>query len=213
MISYVGVQGRADAQSVTDYMCRICEKTSEVIKFAEIVLLTAAVPSFQPKNTRVIFIQPMNYDQYNEMAFKYLHRWVKSDFIMNFQDDGFAINPHNWSDSFLNYDYLGAPWPIGCGWSWQGREVGNGGFSLRSRKLYRECESLPISTGVHEDGVICVQYRDYLMSKGIKFADWKTGYDFSIDLPFDENHSIEKCFGFHGKGYVEKANQILGVKS
>jgi len=209
MISYIGVQGRSDQQSVTDQMCRVGDRTAELINFAEIVLLTAVYPSFQPKNVRVILINPLNYDQYNELAFKYLHRWVKSDYIMNFQDDGFALNPDKWSDDFLKYDYLGAPWPIGCGWSWEGREVGNGGFSLRTRKLYKECEPLQIHPGVHEDGAICLQYRDHLMSKGIKFGTWQDGYRFSIDLPFNSEHSIENCFGFHGKDYMKKANSIL----
>lgn len=43
--------------------------------------------------------------------------------------DGFIINPQSWTNEFLKYDYIGAPWP------WFNHKVGNGGFCLKSRKF------------------------------------------------------------------------------
>ena len=50
------------------------------------------------------------------------------DYNLIIHADGFAVNPEAWTDEFLNYDYIGARWGDGV--------VGNGGFCLRSRKLY-----------------------------------------------------------------------------
>lgn len=213
MISYVGVHGKADDQKTADFMCRVGDRIGELIQFSDMLILTASMPSFQPKIARVIPIQPLNYDQYNELAMKGLGRWAKADYIMTIHDDGFVVNPHMWSDEFLQFDYIGAPWKLGCGWSWEGREVGNGGFSLRSRRLYNECQSIPYMSGAHEDGIICLQNRDRLMSKGIKFGTLEVAYRFSIEAPFDDNHSIENCFGFHNGRHLERAKQILGIQA
>jgi hypothetical protein len=59
------------------------------------------------------------------------------------------------------------------------------------------------------DGAICCYYRDYLIDLGIKFADLNTGYKFSVEAPFDENHDLEKTFGFHSWGHDKKALKIL----
>ena len=58
------------------------------------------------------------------------------------QLDGYPINPSQWDESWLKYDYIGAPWPNGWlayhGYPFDSR-VGNGGFSLRSKRL---CDAL-----------------------------------------------------------------------
>src|SRR6266850_1256662 len=54
-------------------------------------------------------------------------QYVKTSHILTIQWDGWVINPHLWNDDWLQYDYIGAPWDDGC--------VGNGGFSLRSKRL------------------------------------------------------------------------------
>ena len=47
------------------------------------------------------------------------------------QWDGYAVNPGAWDAAFLDCDYLGAKWS----WHKDAMRVGNGGFSLRSRRL------------------------------------------------------------------------------
>ena len=47
------------------------------------------------------------------------------------QWDGYVVNPEAWDPAFLGCDYLGAKWY----WHDDGMRVGNGGFSLRSRRL------------------------------------------------------------------------------
>ena len=68
-----------------------------------------------------------NYADYNYIMLKGLSPFIKTDFMLHIHPDGFAVNKEKWTDQYLKYDYIGAPW--------QDRAVGNGGFSLRSNKL------------------------------------------------------------------------------
>ena len=59
---------------------------------------------------------------------------------MLIHDDGFVVNPDSWQDDFLNYDYIGAPYPLPQdNFSYRDIDgnlirVGNS-VSLRSKKL------------------------------------------------------------------------------
>ena len=54
---------------------------------------------------------------------------VNTEFILFIQWDSWVLNPELWSDEFL-CDYIGAPW-----WYEDGFNVGNSGFSIRSKRL------------------------------------------------------------------------------
>ena len=64
-----------------------------------------------------------------------LKKYIDTDFCLIIQGDGFVIHPENWTDEFLKYDYIGAPWRNLAHYSFI--RVGNGGFSLRSKKLLK----------------------------------------------------------------------------
>jgi hypothetical protein len=82
--------------------------------------------------------------------------------------------------------------------------VGNGGFSLRSKKLHQVLKRLPgISTLYPEDHRICRTYRPQLERLGIRFAPEQLARRFSIEgishlhRPRAENTWTTE-FGFHG---------------
>ena len=90
-----------------------------------------------------------NVEDYNKIILS-LNDYISSDFALVIQHDGHVINPNKWSENFLNYDYIGAPWPNNKKWNkrWDANEegdiikknlnknrIGNGGFSLRSKKF------------------------------------------------------------------------------
>jgi hypothetical protein len=130
------------------------------------------------------------------------------------QADGFVIHPESWTDEFLDYDYIGAPWPLrkdayvdpfGVH-----QRVGNGGFSLRSRKLltvptrhevawdvnesslYRNFDSGLL----HEDGNICVHNRHVYEADGCVFAPVDVAVRFSQEHYVPEARGVTP-FGFH----------------
>ena len=106
---------------------------------------------------------------------------------------------------FLNYDYIGAPWPK----EWEKimdrpSRVGNGGFSLRSKKIMETVSKLEYNPQYNstadrtEDNFICLQNFHLLQTMGIKFAPVELASKFSFENPTEEN-SIDNTFGFHGR--------------
>lgn len=162
----------------------------------------------------------------NFIYLELLPRVVTTDFNLCVQSDGFAVNAESWDDAFLEYDYVGAPWPWmwGGGPNWAGPIVGNGGFSLRSRKLYKTLLLLNITgeTGdllrddriklreyhtigpdgrirIPEDLLISQWFNKQLSSMGVKFCNPNLANQFSVETrcSFTE-YWLGKSFGFHG---------------
>ena len=166
-------------------------------------------------------------DDINHIYLRLIPSIISTDFNLMIQADGFAVNPAAWSEEFWNYDYIGAPWPWmwGGGPPWKGPIVGNGGFSLRSKKLYRALNEISIDwildhhnddprasqreyygilpSGerfIPEDLLVCLWYRDLLESRySIRFSGTELASQFSIETihPAMEKW-LGKSFGFHG---------------
>ena len=100
-------------------------------------------------------------------------------------------NPAAWDPAFLDCDYIGAAWH----WHDDGMRVGNGGFSLRSRRLLDALQDPRIGLGGAEDETICRTFRPLLEREyGIRFADEPLADRFS----FEAAYPVGKPFGFHG---------------
>jgi hypothetical protein len=127
-------------------------------------------------------------------------KFVETDFVLVVQDDGFVTSPHLWNDEFLNYDYIGAPWPLYFNWVNPNKRVGNGGFCLRSKKFLEESTKLNY-TGGNEDYQLCYVFDEILKNKGIKFAPVELASKFSLEMNTELNDDINKVFGFHGTGH------------
>lgn len=110
------------------------------------------------------------------------------------QWDGYVLDPAAWQPAFLEYDYIGAVWPHFA----DGHRVGNGGFSLRSRRLLAACRELSArftDLDVVEDQMICRTARVWLESeRGIRFA----AEDVARGFAFEREAKSGATFGFHG---------------
>lgn len=143
-------------------------------------------------------IDPINQVEYSKVVLKDLAPHVETDHYMVIQYDGMPMNEEFWTDEYLNYDYIGAPWP----WGAPNRRVGNGGFSVRSRKLATLCQDPNVvfnppgygDNNYMEDLHICVMYADYLESQGVKFAPVNLAQKFSAEIPGGKFPT----YGFHG---------------
>jgi hypothetical protein len=124
---------------------------------------------------------------------------LQTNLALYIQWDGWVTSPEFWQEDFRQFDWIGALWP----WHPPGKRVGNGGFSLRSRKLLEilnaQRTKFPLApvagqTVYYEDQLVCLHYSDQLAAEyGIKFADETTASAFSTE--HDANPS---AFGFHG---------------
>ena len=133
-------------------------------------------------------------EEYSKFILVDLNKFINTKYVLIIQHDGFIINPNSWENSFLEYDYIGAPWKN----DEYINKVGNGGFSLRSKKLlefisnkYKEKQII-----FNEDLEICNQSYNELIDNGFKFPDIKTAFKFSIEHKRPE--FFDKPFGFHG---------------
>jgi len=133
---------------------------------------------------------------YNRVCINLLPDIIQEDHVIIIQCDGHAVNAHAWSPEFLTYDYVGACWPP----HWHmPHAVGNGGFSLRSRKLLRAIKQLCISASDrHEDYLICLDERHALEQLGCVWAPAHIADQYSIENN-TQSEWLGKSFGFHGK--------------
>lgn len=106
------------------------------------------------------------------------------------QWDGFVVDASMWRNDFLSVDYIGPPWYR----KGQSIGVGNGGFSLRSRRLLEALAQFPCDGDDAEDDVICKHLRPDLIARfGIQFASADMAAQFGI-----EQGPRRPTFGFHG---------------
>ncbi len=184
------------------------KKSMRGMKFAEVLFFTHEDLDLKEDGISVIKIPRLDYKGYNEFIAYKLSRYIKTDFVLVVQNDGYILRPQKWQSKFLDYDYIGAPWPPNVHFTNRGVNVrvGNGGFSLRSKKLLDILNELNLTftdggTGYpHEDGLICNHYRHELEDAGIKFAPVHIAAEFSHEV--DCKESVYQPFGFHGSKLV-----------
>lgn len=125
---------------------------------------------------------------YSDFILHQLVDHINTSHALIVQWDGFVRDGSRWCDDFLDYDYIGAPWPQ------YDMAIGNGGFSLRSRRLLQATTTLPPASEP-EDVMVCRLYRRSLeISHKIRFASTGTARRFS----YERGPSDGQEFGFHG---------------
>lgn len=83
------------------------------IDFGDAVLITHKKPWNMPKSIRYSYTTKLtNIDEFNYKMVYELGDHIKTDFALIVHADGFVVNPEMWRDEFLDYDYIGAPWPL-----------------------------------------------------------------------------------------------------
>ena len=187
------------------------------MEFAEIVLL-APLDQLDPfskiineLNIKTFNIEPMEDNiEWSRLCLNKLNDFISTDYCINVERDSAIINPSLWTNDFFDYDYIGAPWHIANNYE---NRVGNGGFSLRSKKLLETTAKLeydpyhpnPLYGCAPEDWFFCVKKYSEMKKKGIKFAPLDLAFDFSVEHPSPDIKNYHpdilftyKSFGFHG---------------
>ena len=174
--------------------------SSRDLAFYNKILLTSHDVSFD--DVTVVKIDPLtSMTSYNSFCLKELVKYVKSDFMLTIHTDGFIINPHLWTDDFLDYDYIGAPWPTDAPWCVNSR-VGNGGFSLRSRRFMELALQLnDDANSTPEDILLTNTHYEYFTALGCRYAPVHVAMRFALEAKIPEcEYNLNNSFGFHGKG-------------
>ncbi len=177
---------------VLHYMQRLCN-------FGRTVLFSYMPPAV-PVKADVIQIPNLGtFDQFNIWVNAAVPYYISDSAAWAVHEDGFILDPKLWSDEFLDWDYLGAPWADGV--------VGNGGCSIESRNLLAAKRSLPFSVRLPErsdgyefaasDIFICRLHKERLEKEGIRFAPRDVATRFSSE----QLHQFP-AMCFHGRNVV-----------
>jgi hypothetical protein len=168
------------------------EASTDQIEFADVLLFTDRASVVAPDGIRIVPIAPLRSgSDYSEFLLGCLAQHVRTDHCLVIQWDGFVLDAAQWDPAFLDFDYIGAPWPQFD----DGHKVGNGGFSLRSRRLLEACCGPGFIRSHPEDVAICRANRARLEeAHGIRFADLQTARRFA----FERSNQTGSTFGFHG---------------
>lgn len=146
-------------------------------------------------------------DEWNRKIVYELHNYVQTSHAMLIHADGYVINPDCWRDEWLQYDYIGAPWPLPRdGISYRDslgnlQRVGNS-VSLRSKRILELPQKLSLPWRsyygfTNEDGFLCCHNRQILEANGCRYAPVEEAVHFSKEHIIEENKNIEKTFAFH----------------
>lgn len=186
---------------------------SQYFRFQDIKFITDADVNVDAKIQLVKCNKITSLLEYSKFMIFDLHKHIDTDLCMIVQYDSCVINPDLWTNEFLNYDYIGAPWPLpGTEWMADRRfmnsdgevldsfsnkyRVGNGGFNIRSKRL------LSTPTRIH------IPLEDNVSSKGYFFTtneDWNIcvynrhlyEQDGNVFAPYEIANIFAKEWGSH----------------
>lgn len=177
---------------IAEYVIRECQ---DKVEFADTMLFSNVKPNMLDGRWLQASVdtvdKAMKILWYELPSFIYLGH---ISHVLIVQWDAGILDTNVWSEEFLKYDYIGAPW----GWHGDGHEVGNGGFSLRSLKLmyhvFDNKDAYPFKNP--EDDTLCREYRPKLEAAGFKWAPSVIASEFSVER--SKMAGVNKHFGFHG---------------
>lgn len=153
-----------------------------------------------------IIVPTNSIDEWNRAVVFDLGDYIETEYALLIHPDGGVGEPTLWKDTWMQYDYIGAPFPLPMdNFSYRDingkiQRVGNS-VSLRSKKLLQ----LPKKIGMewksfhgyyNEDGFICVNMRHVFEEHGCKFAPLEEAIFFGKENSIPENKGM-KTFTYH----------------
>lgn len=193
---------------------RALQHCARLMRFAAVVLVCRVVPQGVISET-IYQVNEQGYDAAMMWEVAGIRDHVLTKHALCVHHDGYIVNPDMWRDYWLDYDFIGSPWPAlpnpaHPGKSDSPHRVGNTGFCLKSRALMeRTAELRDTYYELHKkrdqhgqtlggDTFCCQHSRPHLESRGIKFAPVSVAADFSWESTIEEYPlGRPDAFGFH----------------
>ncbi|QWE10701.1 DUF5672 family protein [Polynucleobacter sp. es-EL-1] len=182
------------------------------IEFASIKFFSSEDWTPSDPKIEMVRIPRLDIVGYSKFILGNLYQHIDTEFCLVVQSDGFVLNASKWNPDFLKYDYIGAPWPMdlkllpgNIPLDLSRNSVGNGGFSLRSKRLLLESSKIDFDAlsfpNKSEDLILCHFLFDQMINAGIKFPMPELAAQFSVEyISASYGQNLDTSFGFHGKG-------------
>jgi hypothetical protein len=184
---------------------RALRLSMESCEFGDAILFTDAEVAGPFRTVKIGKLA--SFFDYSDFIIKQLPVLTRTAYVLVVQWDGYVVNPAAWNPAFRSFDYIGAKWTNFR----DGRTVGNGGFSLRSRRLLDALldDRFSSEPDIAEDVLICRKYRTILeRDREISFAPENLAMQFSYENDVPKGST----FGFHGMGnmwrYVSDSEMV-----
>lgn len=166
-------------------------------------------------------------DAYSDFCLRVADYKIDADYLLFVQPDGFVLNADKWDPYWLKFGFVGAPWPNRISWIEKQKAkdymgpwanlVGNGGFSLRSRKFIELSSRFANCEGYNEDNFLCLVKNHFMVDNGIWFPTTHTASNFSMENNLDDWQQPiildpKKTFGFHGHNFTN-SQELINLKN
>lgn len=193
------------------------------LEFGDVLLLSHHKPFYLPSSIHFQKIDRLcNVDDYSHFCVYRLGDYIDTEYALIVHHDGFVVNPQAWREEFLDYDYIGSPWPLPKDEKRfrdaQGNivRVGNG-VSLRSKKLLTYPRKVGLkwektdSGDYNEDCFICCKNKLLLESEGFRFAPLEIAALFGREHVLPENEDVEPFLFHQWRGINSKYPRFINV--
>lgn len=160
-----------------------------IADYGRITLFTALPVPEALKDVEIVRIPPTDLAGVTSWLSGGVRLFIRTPYMMYFQDDGFILEPSLWEPEFLNYDFIGAPWSDGL--------VGNSGFSIQSLGFLWAMGQIPWDGKDGYDWFYCRTQREAMLKLGIRFAPTEVAARFSSE----QRNQNDPSLGYHGRGH------------
>lgn len=181
------------------------EYAKKYFNFGKFLIITPDAHKYQHDFIEFKHTVCFGYKGYSQFVVNTLKDYIDTEYCLIYQPDGAICNPELWDDEFLEYDYMGAPWGFNApisNWCRYKCLVGNGGFSLRSKRFLEVSSKIGFCIGPEDQFLLCKSL-GFLISNGIKIPECNFARKFSVEYPLDKDHREEFTFGFHKAKYAD----------
>jgi hypothetical protein len=174
------------------------------VAFGRVVLFTHDwLPAVVVPGVEVVDIEPIRTPaEHSQFVVRRLAAHIRTSHALLTRWDAGVVHPAAWTDEFLVHDFVGAPFADADARP-PGHAVGQGAFSLRSRRFLRAGTDPRLAEEHPDDEVLCDRRRAWLQqAHGISYAPPALARRFvADDEPLEDWH-----FGFLGAQHLAEVH-------
>jgi hypothetical protein len=173
---------------------RVIDDAMSKINFGDILIYTDKPDLIPIEGARYIEVPDFpDKKSAGQFYYQFAMREVKTDFALMLEWDAGVKDVANWRWEFLDYDYIGAPWKVRPQEE-NSMDVGNGGFTLMSKRLGHFLAENQKNFPVYTDWDLCRNQRKHLEQLGFKWPRRDVATKFAWELTKLPPGGV---FGFH----------------